>query len=44
MFGWLCIFLPDRWVHIRGGIWQCTRCKTISVGRDPEAASLPPPA
>jgi hypothetical protein len=32
---WLCIFIPHRWWHVRFGIWQCTRCKTLSLGRNP---------
>lgn len=32
---WLCVFFPCRWQHIRFGIWQCTRCKTCSLGRVP---------
>jgi len=32
---WLCIFIPHRWWHVRFGIWQCSRCKTLSLGRNP---------
>lgn len=36
---WLCIFIPCRYELILGcdtlpfGLWQCYRCKTVSVGR-----------
>jgi hypothetical protein len=35
---WFCWFVQCQWVHIRGGLYQCTRCKTVSVGynRDSE--------
>jgi hypothetical protein len=28
----ICFFLPCRWQHIAGRLYQCTRCKTISLG------------
>jgi hypothetical protein len=42
---WLCIFFPHRWVHIidvsvKSGIWQCERCKRISIGRVVEYSDL----
>jgi hypothetical protein len=44
MTGWLCNFLPCRWWHCTNvaydelgghviGLWQCRRCKTLSIGR-----------
>jgi len=40
--GWLCIFLPHKWIHIFNipkyhklgyfGLYQCQRCKQISKG------------
>ena len=33
---WLCIFLPHRWKHVTGGIYQCSRCKLLSVGHAEE--------
>jgi hypothetical protein len=42
---WLCIFRQCRWQHVADvvhpdplavgsyGLWQCTRCKTLSMGR-----------
>ncbi len=34
---WLCIFLPHKWIHVIDvcaiGLWQCTRCKEISIGQ-----------
>lgn len=36
MFAWLCNFRPCRWWHVRYGVWQCSRCKTLSNGRDPD--------
>jgi len=39
---WLCIFFDCEWTHYlnvvwcegqkRVGLWQCPRCKTISIG------------
>lgn len=29
----LCIFRPCVWFHVKDGIWQCYRCKTISMGK-----------
>ena len=35
--GILCIFFPHKWIHIfnifSSGVWQCTRCKTIPIGK-----------
>lgn len=33
---WLCLFTQCRWVHIKLGIWQCRRCKTLSIGQEVE--------
>lgn len=45
MRSWLCIFLPHKLVHIVDvfnqptsydymyGLWQCSRCKTLSFGK-----------
>lgn len=39
---WLCVFFPCKWLHIWNvqddpghlvGLYQCPRCKTLSVGR-----------
>lgn len=39
---WLCLFFSCRWLHHFDvmddpahyvGLWQCSRCKTISIGR-----------
>lgn len=39
---WLCLFFSCDWMHVanivwmegqkRAGLWQCPRCKTISIG------------
>ena len=35
--GILCIFFPHKWIPILNifsvGIYQCKRCKTISIGK-----------
>jgi len=47
----LCVFFPHKWIHIfdtfkvpsfntEVGIWQCERCKRISVGRKKEIGDL----
>jgi hypothetical protein len=33
---WLCHFMQCRWFHVHGHVWQCFRCKSCSVGHDPE--------
>jgi hypothetical protein len=30
--GILCMIMPCKWIHIKNGLYQCPRCKTISVG------------
>ena len=30
--GFICIFVPCKWIHVTQGIYQCARCKTISIG------------
>ena len=39
---WLCLFLPCRWLWVTDvaddhaqfvGLWQCSRCKELSIGR-----------
>lgn len=39
---WLCTFFACRWQWVTDqygnrptpvGLWQCTRCKTLSIGR-----------
>lgn len=30
----LCWFTSCRWIPIWGHVWQCSRCKTLSIGRD----------
>lgn len=34
MLAWLCWFNPCRWTPLEGHLWQCERCKTVSLGRD----------
>jgi hypothetical protein len=29
---WLCWFFPCQWVYLHRGLYQCVRCKTLSVG------------
>jgi hypothetical protein len=42
MRAWLCIFFAHRWMHIRAGLYQCTRCKTISPGFDRDTPPVTP--
>lgn len=37
-----CLFFPCRWLHLFNvvraddapcGVWQCSRCKTVSIGK-----------
>jgi hypothetical protein len=48
---WLCIWFPHKWIHIFNtftppsinnwiGIWQCERCKRISIGRPNKPGDL----
>jgi hypothetical protein len=29
-----CILRQHRWRHIKGGIYQCDHCKSLSAGKD----------
>ena len=42
MLAWLCMFTRCRWLHVQAGLWQCTRCKTVSVGRLPATSANAP--
>lgn len=35
----LCLFKLCDWQHIRGGLYQCSRCKTISIGSDKDCCT-----
>lgn len=37
---WLCLFFPCRWIHIWGYIYQCSRCKTCSIGHNRETTDV----
>ena len=32
MLSLICLFRPCKWVYIGNGLYQCIRCKTISMG------------
>lgn len=31
---WLCIFFHHKPKHVGRGVYQCPRCKTVSVGKN----------
>lgn len=35
-----CWFSQCNWVHIVGGLYQCSKCKTVSVGAYRQGSSL----